>query len=377
MHTDLDVVCIDKEDVFRDLISDWNRLAVASGQSSIFLRHEWFDASWEWLKSECVLRIVCIRKNDAVIGICPLIRYRRRINGMKVRVIEFLSIPDTQLCDLLVAASDHQLVVDALVEHLLAVKHEWDMINLQKLPSGSLTPDALSVAMRKHMLQTKVRVAASNPGLSLIDEWQVFYARRSRRLKKGNNLVANRLKRTYKKIDLDWIRGVDVDPRSVDNAMQIAITLSSRSWKKETGLTLENAGPGAFVRTLTRHAQKQGWLSLWILYLDGIPVAMEYQLAYNGHVHALRADFDMTYEESSPGTYLNWKILEALFNEDLMYYHMGPGDNPYKIRWAEDHAPLYQLIVFGTTVRGRILGLLEGRLRPIARRIIKKSTDSD
>ena len=147
--------------------------------------------------------------------------------------------------------------------------------------------------------------------------------------------------------------------------------LSSKSWKNSTGLTLDNPGPSAFISRLTGHAHKQGWLSVWLLKFDDTPVAMEYQLVYDGVISALRSDYDPAYEKLSPGTYLNWKMLEQLFNEDYGYYSMGPGGNTYKFRWAEEFPDQYRMTLYNRTWRGRLLGLLELKLRPMKRTIVE------
>jgi CelD/BcsL family acetyltransferase involved in cellulose biosynthesis len=120
---------------------------------------------------------------------------------------------------------------------------------------------------------------------------------------------------------------------------------------------------------LTQHAQQRQWLSLWILELDSIPVAMEYQLIYGGHVYALRADFRSAYHDLSPGTYLNWKLLERLFATDLTAYHMGIGENPYKLRWTEEFHEHWRLLIFGKTMRGRLLRAAKTHLKPGMRRL--------
>ena len=97
---------------------------------------------------------------------------------------------------------------------------------------------------------------------------------------------------------------------------------------------------------------------------------MEYQLTYNGIVSALRADYDSSFDDLSPGTYLNWKLTERLFSAGLQRYDMGPGDIPYKRRWAEQHQELYRIKVYNRTLRGTALEIIENTLRPTLKRLI-------
>ena len=53
-----------------------------------------------------------------------------------------------------------------------------------------------------------------------------------------------------------------------------AIDISRRSWKTETGNSLDNPGPQAFVRRLSELACERGWLSVWLMRaLHGISLA--------------------------------------------------------------------------------------------------------
>jgi CelD/BcsL family acetyltransferase involved in cellulose biosynthesis len=105
------------------------------------------------------------------------------------------------------------------------------------------------------------------------------------------------------------------------------------------------------------------WLSVWLLRMDDIAVAMEYQLMVDGQIHALRADFDDRYKNVSPGTYLNYRLLSSLFAGGFSRYYMGPGKNPYKSRWSKTSEPVKSLTSFSPTVRGRA-GELWSQVKP-------------
>jgi CelD/BcsL family acetyltransferase involved in cellulose biosynthesis len=371
---DLELTCVTNEGRFKALAVEWNRLADAADASSVFLRHEWFEAVWSWLKQDCELLVLCVRRNGILLGICPLVRRQRKRRSLPVRAIEFLSVSDTQACDILADPEYYDEVVTTIASHFSANVKPWDLIVLDKLPERSLTPQRLQAAMVKCGMGSVLETSGADSIVPLQGTWDDYYMRRSRRLKKGNNLVANTLRRAHATVNLRWVRGKTT--ADAERALAAAIAISADSWKKTTGFSLDSPGPNAFIRLLTQHAQQKGWLSLWILELDSIPVAMEYQLIYRGHVHALRADFRNTHHNLSPGTYLNWKLLERLFASDLIAYHMGVGDNPYKGRWAEAFSTRSRLMVFGRTMRGRLLRQAETRLRPVVRHLCNRISPS-
>jgi CelD/BcsL family acetyltransferase involved in cellulose biosynthesis len=124
-----------------------------------------------------------------------------------------------------------------------------------------------------------------------------------------------------------------------------------------------------FFRRLTEVGGRKGWLFLWLLEMDGVPVAMEYDLTHGGTVYALRADIDEGYKEHAPGAYLEYQLVKHLFEEGYAEYDTGPGLNPYKLRWADDISENLSIHVCNGTWRGRVTNAVEGTLAPAWRRL--------
>lgn len=125
-----------------------------------------------------------------------------------------------------------------------------------------------------------------------------------------------------------------------------------------------------FFAELSRRATERGWLSLWLLRLDGRAIAMEYQLRGNGTAYALRADYDLDFAAASPGSSLNFEVARALFEQgDVRQYHMGPGLNEYKMRWASGSHETIRLHAYRPGLYPGLVHLLEARVVPAIRRI--------
>ncbi len=52
---------------------------------------------------------------------------------------------------------------------------------------------------------------------------------------------------------------------------------------------------------------------------------------------------------------------------------MGPGDNAYKLRWAEEFELVQRVMIYASTMRGRWQALRDLRLRPAARWVRDKA----
>jgi CelD/BcsL family acetyltransferase involved in cellulose biosynthesis len=361
---------IETEKEFRELAERWNGL-VKQSAGSVFLKHEWFDAAWAWRKEDSSLFLLLAWRGQELLGILPLIRVRPAGQFPKLRGLEFLTVPDTQVCDVITAPENRILVIDAACEALHKRRNEWDHLTLRYLSEKNPILNEIKTGLTARGYACDIKPHGPNLFVKLDTTWDAYYSTRSRSLKKANNLAANRLKKSGE-IAIRWISRETADGSAIEKALEETIEISRRSWKQGTGNSLDQAGPKGFISTLTAHAARNGWLSIWLLAIEGKVLAMEYQLLDAENVYALRADFDAECEEISPGSHLMRTLLETLFGRGLQRYYMGPGENAYKTRWTEDNEMLQQLVVHGSTWRGQVARVRDDILKPAARTLRDK-----
>lgn len=358
------------ESTFQLLYEEWNELAKHQSPSSLFFYFQWFDAAWEWRKQDSTLNIITVRSSDELISIAPFISRVTSRFGMRIRHLEFLTVPDTQECDILCRPGYEQTAAMSISQYL-SKSPDWDIAKLEKLLPDAFCASTLLPALVDNSLKHSIIDSEVNFTIPIADDWQTYYSRRSRRLKKGNNLISNRLKQAFEQIDVQWLHGKDICEDELHRVVDDLATTSSKSWKGDcTETTFDNSGPRSFLNKLIKNAAEQGWLSVWRLELNSQCVATELQLIHNGTIAALRADFDNELNKHSPGTYLNWKILERLFNEkNLIEYRMGPGSNNYKLRWAEKTLPLSEITIYGNSLKAQYVYFVEKFARPVYRKL--------
>lgn len=347
-NTPLRVREVHSEPDFLQLRVAWNRL-VGRVSGDVFLRHEWFQAAWAWRRTDAVLHIVCVYDGEQLIGILPLMRTPHRASG---RVLEFLCAPDTQWCDVLIDPEAGQAVGRCLVEHIVDRASQWDVLRLERLAATSQVAIWLAPALVEKGLPVRLEEAGRNIFVDLEQSWDDYKNSLSRSLKKTRNLAANRFA-AVGSASLQWVRSSTLDPVQLQRCLDEVVGISAQSWKQTTGTSLDCPAPQAFLRALTDFAVKEDWLSLWFLRIDGRAVAMEYQILSEGRVYALRADFDNSLRSMSPGSYLNYCMLEQLFASGLKRYYMGPGNNPYKARWSTRSDSVHVATSFSPSLRGR------------------------
>jgi len=348
---------------FEELQEPWRHLAEAADQRSPFLSHEWFACCWRACAPAARPEVLVVADGGEPVALVPLMGWAERTCGLPIRALGLLEAPDTRFADL-VAAAPLPAVVEAVLEHLRP-RRDWHVLRLRKLRPGSPTLKALEGALAGRFTSHH-GAPVSSPYLETSGDWSTFYRATSQRFKKTARNIRNRLERAGR-VTIEEHRAVD--PASALFAE--LLELAGRSWKADRQLTIATMpGMPEFFTELTRRASERGWLSLWILRLDGRAVAMEYQVVDGGTVHALRADFDLAMRELSPGSALNYAIAEALFARPGVHeYDMGPGLNDYKMRWASGVRETVTLTAFRPGPYGRAIAVMETALVPAARRL--------
>jgi CelD/BcsL family acetyltransferase involved in cellulose biosynthesis len=336
-----------------ELAPAWDRLAMEADPNSLFLRSGWFAAAWNWCSASCTLAILRIRQGEQLVALLPMKRETAITRWPLRSYLSSLDVPDTQQYGLLCARDAARAVSECVAEALREAAESYDRLQLRKLhamPSN----DALIVAMRR-IPRTSVSVADVCPCIQLDTDWQSYYALRSRRLKKGNNLLANRLKKSFGSISVS--RETLDDSERGAALLRELLAVSAHSWKRELKTALYQPVGTSWINELCRQFGSTGEIAVWSLRLDGLMVATEIQIDHGGTVSALRADVRREYEEFGVGTYLNWKVAEGLLGTGRRLYNMGPGVNAYKERWSDLVLEPKMVTGYGSGLRGRVAWL--------------------
>ena len=347
---------------FQSIAPVWSDLAEQSGQHAPFTSHDWFECC-RIAGADRSHELLAVEDSVAPASLIPLARWKGRTRGMPVRYLGLLDCPDSPVADLLHTGAALP-VVRALLEHVTS-RSDWDVLELGRLPAASPTVKALEAELPGRLPWRRAGSDLS-PYLAIDGPWAAFYASRSQRFKKTIRNIQNRLDRLG---SITVEEHGEVAPGGA--LFEGMIDLTSRSWKADRGVAIATMPRmREFFGELSRRATARGWLSVWFLRLEGRPIAMEYQLRSHGVAYALRADYDLAYGASSPGSALNFAIARALFESGGIHeYQMGPGQNEYKMRWASGSHETVRIQVYRPGVYPRLLHLTETAVVPALRRL--------
>lgn len=354
---------------FQALQPLWSDLLEKSGQSSPFLSHGWFWCCLTAYGRGKDLFVLVLREGSGVVGIAPFWRYSETVRAIPMRSLGYISGPDTPFADFVLREGRREEALDTLLRNLYgSSKGAWDMLTLNPWDTRSPNYEVLHNLLGRRGGRFFEVTTSMTPFITIQGGWEAFLQTRSARFRKTRRNIINRIGN---------LPNVDLQCASRDEAtlLKDIFSVSEKCWKEKRGIAISSReDTRRLFEELTRLGERRGWLLVWLLKVDGVPIAMEYDLCHGGDVYALRADFDGEYKAYSPGAYLEYHIIKYLFENGYREYNMGPGMNSYKLHWTEQMKKNVALSLCNDTLKGWVVWTLERRLIPFLKGVVERVT---
>jgi len=211
----------------------------------------------------------------------------------------------------------------------------------------------------------KKRIGFSSDGASTFPyvktdmAWEDFLKSRSTRFKKASRNKKNKIK----KAGTFEIRRYS-SPEEVEWALKKAFAIGLKGWKhsNENNSISSTEENKRFYSELTKHLSPMGDVNIWLLNFDGVDIAFEYHIRSNDQIVALTADFDETYRHLSPGSIIDFHIMQNIFESGNFIYNMGCGASFYKDSWTDDAFRYKRVLFYRDSTYGKILGFAEKKV---------------
>jgi len=99
-------------------------------------------------------------------------------------------------------------------------------------------------------------------------------------------------------------------PSDIEFALNIAFDIASKSWKAKVGTAISSTDKRKdYWQALLLRFSQRGRVRIWILWLNGKPIAFEHHIIYQNRVYSLKWGYDQEYQRISPGFLLKYKSM--------------------------------------------------------------------
>jgi CelD/BcsL family acetyltransferase involved in cellulose biosynthesis len=352
-HNNIEIEIISEYERFAGLQPVWNDLLAKSASDHVCMTFEWFRAWWDAFGANNRLFVLLMREGGRLIGIAPLMRERTLHRGIPVQRIGFMANDHSPCCDFIM---EHTRV-EALNAVIAYLQHQsgWDMLALENVPRSSPTHEVLRAGMADGGMRYGVQPGLRSPYIEITTEWDRYFATRSKKFRKVVKNKINRINRCGEYAVSLYNGGADV--RGI---IERITEISRNSWKQRQRNALGSSPETLqFFTSLSHEAERNKWIRIWVLTINGKDAAYEYHLQRDGRVYALRADYDERYRDSSPGSVLDLHIVKRLFEDGCGEYDLCGSNNFYKMNWTSTVHDHSRFLAFNRGPFGRMLYFLE------------------
>jgi CelD/BcsL family acetyltransferase involved in cellulose biosynthesis len=311
--------------------ADWVRLARVNG--NIFATWEWNELWWRHFGRGRRLR-VSVSRDDAgeIATIVPLYLWSER----PLRVLRFVGHGHGDMLGPIGDARDRAASVASLRRTL--GRERYDVFVGDWVGADNGSAEALGAKVLRETGYPILRFEA--------DSWQEFLASRHRAFRKR---TGNAQRRLFREHDAS-MRMTDRTTLAAD--LDILYRLHHARFGGHEGCYFCGANE-PFQREFAALALANDWLRLWILEVDGRPVAAEYGFRFGDSHFAYQCGRDPAMAKASVGYVLEVMTMQEALAEGVREYRFLQGAEPYKYRFATED-PELETIVVAATARGRV-----------------------
>ncbi|HEV8201680.1 MAG TPA: GNAT family N-acetyltransferase [Candidatus Polarisedimenticolia bacterium] len=359
-------------EAFRRLRGEWTELLASSPSDTVFLTWEWLHTWWEHCKGTRRLALLAVRDGKDLIALAPLaVRPPQSSRLSFTSRLEFLGTGavGSDYLDLIVRGGQEARALPAIEE---ALERADAAIDFAQTRAGALA-ERLAEALQARGWWLRRTVTNACPFIPLSGlSWPTYL----QGLGHSHRANLNRRLRTL--------------ARAHDVTFEAAGTEAARRRAFEALVALHNArradlGSDAFDRParvafhdrFSALALEQGWLRLFLLSLDGQPVASLYGLRYREVFSFYQSGFDPSRARLSVGLVtMGWSIRQAI-DEGASEFDFLHGEESYKSLWTQTRRPLGRLEIYPPRAAGALARRLDdaGRgARRLARTLLPGGT---
>lgn len=356
---------IESFEEFLKLKDAWNELVVHSEVDHAFMKHEWFDQWIRAYEAQSSLHLVTAWRDGQLAAVLPLRRRDFSFRGVSARGFAFLSSDFTPRCNFICVDCD---LIRSTLERVFTAEN-WDVIYFSNMEEGcSATSnflEALDGDGKK--FETQIVDGLHSPYLMTEGTWDQYWKTLSTKTRRQLERMCLRRLSNASSSELVRIETL----KQFDDFKTDMFDISAKSWKADSNEHLIADTPqGRFYLNYTPIALEHGWVTLYAISVEGIPIGFEYLLTCDNRYSMIRCDFDRDYKYYTPGNGLRTLILQDLFSRDeICEYDMGGDAYSYKLKWTTQIRKHISVFIGNNTPRGKIIMTAKNRLLPRLRRI--------
>jgi CelD/BcsL family acetyltransferase involved in cellulose biosynthesis len=350
----LDVAILSEREQIDALVPAWDALAVACAEP--LARPGWMLTLWRHhAGAHEAPRVVTVREGERLVGLAPLYVDVSRPGRAGYRLLSG-EVPRTTL---LALAGREWDIAGAVAAALDAADPRPDVLALESVPAASGAPIALAEqwpgrlrpVLRRYFTMSAPTVALDAPSF---DDWLAG---------KSSNF-RSQMRRMRRRFAEAGGSGRFSTQETLHDDVAALVRLHAGRWegRGSSSIVAGGAALAAAFEAAGREGLDSGGFRLRMLELDGEAISAQMFAAAGGDVIYYNGGWDERFAQFKPAMLGILDAIEDAFDRGERRMDLGPGAQPYKLRFADGAAPVSWWVLMPA---GRRLPLTLARTLPM------------
>ena len=347
---------------FKNYRHDWEDLLSRSHADNIFLTYEWIEACIGHFCRGKKLLVLEIFEGEKLVGIAPMMIYRRRYFGPAIRLVCFIGANASDRMDFIIDAdSNREEIVAGILDYIVGVQDEWDFIDLQDIDKDTGTIDSIERYLSAKSFTGIIGPEKKSFFISMNGNAGLIFNRFSKKFCRKQNKINNK----WFGANIEFERYIGSNLTENQALFSELRYVANRSWQSEkhSGIFSRTEAPN-FHTIIFNRFREERLLDVAIMRLNKKPIAYIYNYLYNGRLYNYSIAFDKRYSGLSPGTLLMlWSIMDSAA-KGIREYDFTRGEEAWKKRLTNDFKIHNRVRIFKNGFYSRCLYLLQSKVIP-------------
>lgn len=344
----------------------WNKTIKQYNADNVFITYEWLIS---WIKAFAPNTrqfIICIKENDEIIAIAPLIILLIKEFGIPLNRLQFIGYGSCDYIDFIIL-KDCRECLDLFFDFIKKHIQLWDYCELHNIPGKSE-----NITFFESMQSTV------NCNINLFREYYVCpYLKLDTNIDSILKQIKTGLRYDLKSGERELNKTGELnfkkitDQKNAINEIPVFLEMLHRrgasvNRQRTTKKILEHK------QIFNQYIENEVmWKNTFFckLCVDNIPVAYHFGFEYNRKIYWYIPTFNIDYKKFSPGKIIIKKSIEYALANRFEEFDFLNGDEPYKFQWTTESRENFYLFITSDRLKSRILKHWFLQIRPFLKKL--------
>jgi hypothetical protein len=324
-----------------------------------YLTSEWYGMWLDHFMKDKDSTVLMFYRDDILQMIVPLLSEKKAYRGASVKIQKLVGniySPIKSIITNVVTADSILGTMDRLLKYFAITDNEWDILDFDALPGEEPWVDVFCKVIKRSAFRSRTYDCFGNWYIEGINgSSRDYIEKRSKNFRASVKKNYNKLRQSGEVV-FRMVTGEDDYP----GYFNLYNEVYSRSWKKE-----ERVGR-TFFPAMVRYAERNGWLRLGLLFVNGRPIGAGFAIVSGGRAYFEKISYDESYKGLGAGSVCLYEMIKHVIDEDsVSTIDFLRGDDEYKRHWVDKHRLRNGIMVYNNNFKGRYLSLLDQRVVPV------------